>query len=106
MRVVRGSDRHAFRDDRAERRELAACGARDGIVATLEAERRPARSRDLRAARAAAAVRREDRHIVSEREDAFAHRVVRRACEALLDLGSKKIDARDLADEKRSAGEE
>ena len=76
------------------------------VVAPLEAERGPARARNFGAARAAAAMGRKDRYVIGEREHAVAERVVRRACELVRELWTEQIDARDLTDEERPAGEE
>ena len=72
-------------------------------MAPLEAERRPARTRDLCAAGAPAAVRRKDRNVVSEREQPITEGVVGRARELFRELRTEQVDAGDLSNEERTA---
>ena len=85
---------------------VAGSGARDLVVAALESERRPTRSRVGRGAGAAAAMRWEHGDVVGEAQHLVAQRRVRVACEPLLQIRPEQIHARDVTDKKRTAAEE
>src|SRR5205814_3581991 len=98
--------RQSFRDRRAKAIKAAHGRSRDTIVASLETERRPARARNLGAARAASPVRRKDRQVVGEGKYAVPQRVIGRPRELVREIRTEQVDARDLSDEERPAREQ
>src|SRR4029077_17405510 len=93
-------------DRRAEAIKPTCGQSRDAVVAPLETKRRPARSRNLSAACAPAAVRRKDGDVIGEGEHVIAQRVVRRSGELGGELGPEQIDTRDLSNKERAARKE
>src|SRR3989442_6300045 len=87
VREIRRPEGKPYGEGREKGGVVGGGGPRAMVVPQLEAELRPARSRNHRGAGASAAVRGEDRDVVGEGKHPLAERLVRGTRELLLQLG-------------------